>query len=619
MFTRAAIAALLAASAGCAFGATRAAYEARTAARLEPAAVEPTPTEGGSVGVLRVRVFVDEDYRAQNRRHSQEIGRLFARASALLEPTVGLRLEVVEVADWKRRSGDDLQAVLDELVSLDPAEDVDLVVGMISGLARVEVQLHHLGMARVFGHHLVLRGLNDAVEVKELDRALGTVDEKVRRGLYARRRQHKELVILLHEIAHTLGGLHVTAPGDLLHWQYDHQQSSFGADNAQLMRAVAAAKLAKGPEAGAGWRLVLARVRVNPSQGWNEDEKAELVTELEELSRGESSAGERKGEAIGDAVRASDRERFRAAERLEGAGRPLDAWEELEPLIDYYPDEPGVQRFACRLAVAAERDRASVETRCSHAAQLGPGEADPQLRLAQWYLAGGDKAKSLAAAHKALELLQRSAAGATGGSGEDPGAERTWLDLARHFQALRAVTWAEKAAAGTSKAKDVAEWARATRVRFGMPAGGAIPPEREGEYVAGVSELLQAVYSRQYADAEKRAASLERTFRGAPGIHAARCDMEVRLHHYPAARAQCRAALRLYADSAWAHYLIGLLDKHDKNPAAALEHLERAIALDPDLKHAYEVAGDLYKQLGRAEDRKRLGEKYRAHFSHELP
>jgi tetratricopeptide (TPR) repeat protein len=151
-----------------------------------------------------------------------------------------------------------------------------------------------------------------------------------------------------------------------------------------------------------------------------------------------------------------------------------------------------------------------------------------------------------------------------------------------------------------------------------MRPGGPIPIDRESEYVNGVGELLSAVYSRKFAEADALAARLQRNFGNAAGIHAARCDLEIRRRRYPVARAQCRDAIRLYPDSAWAHYLIGLLDKHDRKSAAAIEHLERAIALYPELKHAYQVADELYQQLGRAADRKRLAEAYRAQFGGDL-
>jgi tetratricopeptide (TPR) repeat protein len=595
-------------AAGCAIS-QRARSERQHAANLEPAALQPTPTEGGTVGTARVRFYIDDEYRAQNPDHEAKIRLQLERASHVLEPTVGLRLQAVEFRPWHRRARDnrDLRSVLEELEAMDPGQDVDVVIGMTDALSQVTTNLHELGFARVLGRHLVLRGLNDSAEVAGMESTFRTIGAKARQGLYSRRKRHKEVLILLHELAHWLGGLHVTGVSDILNPSYSHTLGDFGRANAELMRAVAKAKLARGPGAAEReWKSVLALVRERPSPSWNEDEKAGLLADLEMRSQG--AVEDDQGEALGNGIRAADRDRFRAAERLYKAGRELDAWEELEPLLDFYPDEPGVTRLACRLAVGAKRDRAAIEASCARAAQVAPGDAEPQLRLAQSYLAAKEEAKSLAAARKALEILER------GG----PTADRIPGELATHFQALRAVTWAERAAAKAKDGKAITEWARTTRVRFGLSPGGPVPPEREAEYLAGLTELLGEVYARRFNEADRRAAALQRAFPRAPGLLATRCDLEVRRARYAAARTYCRDALRRYQDSAWAHYLLGLLDKRDKKPAVAVDHLERAISLDPELKHAYQVAAEIYSELGRADDRKRVNEAYKARFGHDL-
>ena len=603
------LAALLAlAAAGCVGGGTRA-RQRRTAASLVPAVIKPTPTEGGSLGTARVRVYADAAYRSQNPGHSLEIRRLVSRCNDILEPTIGLRLEVVDVRDWQRQGGSDLKASLSDLEYLDAGQDVDFVFGFVNALGQVSTELHELGYARVLGRHLVVRGLNDAAEVSLLEEVLDTLSTKQRQELYSRRKRHKEEVILLHEVGHTLGAMHVTDARDILNPTYESTQWRIAPENAGLMRVAATARMARGQRDEQGeWRAVLTYLRAHPWQGWNEDEKAELVAEAENRVR---SIAEGAGATLGQTVRPADREHFHAAERLEAAGRAADAWEELEPLLDFYPDEAEVQRFACRLSVAAERDRSAIEARCAAAAKVAPGDAEPHLRLAQGYFAGKDTARAIDSARKAQELLEKASA--------DGRSDKLWGDLAILLQQLGAVSWAEKAAARTDKRKDVAEWARLSRVRYGVAPGGPVPPEREAEYVSGVRDLLSAVYERKFPEAEKRAAALQRSFRGAAGIEAALCDLEIRRHRYPEARSHCRESLRRYRDESWAHYLTGLLDQHDKASKSAAQHLERAIALDPELDHAYQMLGQLYTEMGRAPDRKRLGEAYKAKFGRDLP
>jgi len=591
----------------------------RWAADLTPAALEPTPTAGGAMGRLRVRVYADDAYRAQNPDHQAKIRLLVGRAAQLLEPTIGVSLEVADIRPWNRRSGDseDLESVTDKLEVLDSGRDVDLVIGMVNALSRVSTDIHKLGMARLLGRHLVVRGLDDAAEVAAMESGLRTLRRDERQDLYSRRKRHKELVILLHEIGHVLGGMHVTGERDVLNPRYHWKVSALGQANAQVMRRAARARLAQGTAAAQReWKNTLTFVRSFPSAAWNEDEKAVLVALLERWAEGANQ--DEPGEALGEGMRPADRERFRAAERLYAAGRAADAWEDLEPLLDFYPDEPAVNRLACRVAALAQGDPSAIEKRCARAAQAAPSDAEPHLRLAQSYLAAGDKAKSLGAARKALDLLQRPSQPA-GAAPRAAQADRTWGDLAALFQSLGAVTWAEQAARRAKDPKPVAEWAHTTRVRFGLAPGGPVSPEQEADYVAALTELLGDVYASRYAAAERRAAQLQRRFGGAAGIHTARCDMEIRRTRYAAARAHCRDALRRYPDSAWAHYLTGLLDKRDKKPAAAAEHLERAVALDPSLKHAYQVAAEIYDQLGRAKDKQRIADTYRARFGQALP
>ncbi len=331
-----------------------------------------------------------------------------------------------------------------------------------------------MGYAHVLGRHMVLRGLNDAAEVSLLNEVLGTVTTRERQDLYARRKRHKEQVMLLHELGHTLGAMHVTDPRKILYPIYEHTQSSFGPQNAGLMRAAAEARMARGRrDEEAEWRAVLSYLEKHSWSGWNEDEKSRLVAELHGRVR---AMDEGAGATLGQSVRPADRQRFSAAERLEAAGRAADAWEDLEPLIDFYPDEPEVQRFACRLAVAAQRDRSAIESRCARAVQVAPGDAEPHLHLSKAYFAAKDTARALVSARKALELLGKATA--------DGRVERLYGDLAAHLRALGAVTWAEQAAAKSRSGGDVAVWARTTRARYGIGPRGAVPPDREGEYVA---------------------------------------------------------------------------------------------------------------------------------------
>ena len=582
------------------------------ASDMEPARLAPTRTEGAVV-TARVRVHADAAHRAQNPGHEAAVRRALAGASAVLEPTVGLRLELVEVRAWERQGEGNLDAALDELVRLDPGDDVDWVIGQVAALDQVAVELHQLGRAQALGRHLVVRALNDTAEVSLLEQALGGLEEGERQALYARRKRHKEEVVLLHAIGHALGAMHVTGEERLMHPIYEGSQRSFAPENAALMRVAATARAGADADPTAEWRAVLEHIRGSTAAVWNEDEKARLVADLE----GRVAAAEEgtAGLPLGGAVRPDDRDRFRAAERLHAAGQPLDAWEELEPLLDYYPAEASVQRLGCRLAVAARRDPAAIAARCGRAAELAPEDPEPPLRLAQAHLAADDRAEAARRARQADALAAKL----------ERGAGPVWTELVALYRELGAVSWTEAAArraggaAGAAGAAEAVRWAAMMRARYGLAPGGPVAPEHEAEFVAAVRDLLSMVYERRFAEAEKQAAAMRRRFGDAPGIDGALCDLEIRRRRYPAARARCARSLERYPDGAWAHYLTGLLDKRDKKPAEAARHLERAIELDPELKHAYQVAAELHREAGRADDEARVRAAYQKQFGRPLP
>src|SRR5690606_35902433 len=374
MRSRLLIAALVAAEIAC--GGPGSARHRQKAGELEPARLAPTPTEGGQVATARVRVYADAAYRGQNPGYQAGARRLVAQASRVLEPTIRVRLELADVRAWERPPGDELEAALVELEKLDPAEDADWVIGLVGSLSSVAVDMHQLGYARVLGRHLVLRGLNDAAEVTLLEEAIGSIEQSERQQLYARRKRHKEVVLLLHEPGHTLYAMHVADPARLMSPTHAGIQPAFPADHAELMRVEVTARLRERGSRTAEWKAVLAHIRGSSFRGWNEDEKARLLAELD--ARVEAEEEGTAGLPLGGAVRPADGDRFRAAERLHAAGRPLDAWEELEPLLEFYPAEASVGGLGCRLAGAARSDAAANGARGGRADRVAPG--DPEQR-----------------------------------------------------------------------------------------------------------------------------------------------------------------------------------------------------------------------------------------------
>jgi predicted Zn-dependent protease len=575
---------------------------------VEPARLVATTVAAaaGRDQKVTVRIYVDPMYRRENRNSEASVKRQVTEAFELLRPTIGAALAGVEVRSWQREGVGSLEGALSELEFVDTAEDVDWVIGFVGAAKNVASDIHELGHARAPGRHLVVRGLDAPAEAQLLRQVVSGLGDRERAALLARRRRHKELVALLHSIAHTLGAMHVTDTARIMAPGYEAEQTSFEAENAALMAATAAARFQVrhgGGKPADEWRAMLSHIRQHPFDGWNEDERSALVGDLEVRLKTEEEGT--AGIALGARLRPADRDRFRAAERMADAGKPIDAWTELEPLVDFYPDEPGVQRLACRLSVAGGRDRAAIEARCARAGELAADDPEPFVRLAQAHQAGGDRGKALAAAAEAERRLGRAAGGAAGKVGGE---------LAAMYRTMGLASFAERVA--PADAADVRGWARRTRARYGMRG---VAPEREADYVEAIRALLQLVYAHKFPEAEKRAAALRKQFGDSAGVEGALCDLEIRRKKYPAARARCQKALARDDGAAWAHYLTGLLDKRDKKPDAALAHLERAIALDGELEHAYQVAVEMYGAAGRTGDAARVRKAFKTQFSRDLP
>ena len=602
------LALLILLAASCGGGQSGGATRAKEA-DIEPARLTPAPVkaaDGHAPQKVTVRAYVDPTYARENEGADEQVRAEVTDAFALLAPTLGIEVGAVEVRSWQREAGGSLEGMVNELEGADPAEDADWVIGFVGAQKHVASELHELSHARALGRHVVVRGLDRSAEGLLLRQVVSGLPAAQQKALGERRRRHKELVSLLHGIGHTLGAMHVTDHARIMSPEYAAEQTSFGAEDAALMAASAAARFAVrhgGGKPVEEWRAVLKYLQVHPTSAWDEDERSALVTDLEGRIKAEEEGT--TGIGLSARVRQADRERFHAAERIADAGKPVDAWTELEPLVEFYPDEPGVQRLACRISVAAGRDRAAIESRCARAGELAADDPEPPVRLAQAYQAGGDRAKALAAAAEAERRIGRAGGGAAavlaGG-------------LAPRDKAHAQPTRAERLA--PADASEVRAWARATRARYGV---AGVAPEREAEYVEAIRALLQLVYAHNFPEAEKRAAVLRKQHGDTAGVEGALCDLEIRRKKYPAARARCARALRLYGDASWAHYLTALLDKRDKKADAALGHLERAIALDPTLEHAYQVAVEMYVTAGRTDDAARIRKAFKAQFARDLP
>jgi tetratricopeptide (TPR) repeat protein len=584
--------------------------QSSTYRELLPAELEPTPTATTEPLVVKVRAYADKAHRAQTLQWERRLSVRLKAANKVLAPSAGIVLQLVETMPWERGTGDDMAEMLRQLETLDPATDVDIVIGMVDALAHVSSQIHQLGVARPLGRHVILRGLNDAKEVQLLEAALDTVDDKAREELYAARKRHKEIVLLLHELAHTFGAMHVADREKLLHPAYDARQKGLSPYTAKLMRTVAEKRYAVGNarDERASLEALSAYLESTTWAGWVSSERKELEqllsTKLAKPGTGAAAA------TLSEAVRPVDREAYQAASRLAENEKWHEAWERLEALLEFYPDEPGVQLLACRLMMK-RGGGAGTMAQCERASKLTPNDPEPDLLIARAHI----KAKKVKLAMASLERARKRLSALPGD------ARRQWALLAVTYKELGSVTLAAEAAKQGKGPADVAEWAAHTGARYAVPPNGSkfgIEPAGEDDYISEVKSLLKLVYAKKFKEAETALRVAERRYKGAPGLLVVRCDMEIRRRRYPQARKFCSRALKTFEGAAWGHYLTGLLDKRDKKEASATKHLARAIELYPDLRHAYQVLAGLHEAASRTEELTNLRDAYHKRFGYPL-
>jgi tetratricopeptide (TPR) repeat protein len=160
------------------------------------------------------------------------------------------------------------------------------------------------------------------------------------------------------------------------------------------------------------------------------------------------------------------------------------------------------------------------------------------------------------------------------------------------------------------------------RSRYGVPRGSKIvAPEDEAALVAASKNAIGQINASKFGDAEKTLAAAERKWSGASGLLGARCNLNYALGQFEAARAACTRAITANPTASWALYMSGVIALRDASGTkAGIEHLKKAIEVDPELGAAWRTLAKAYKQRG---DNKaaleQLARDYQARFGQPLP
>jgi tetratricopeptide (TPR) repeat protein len=249
------------------------------AERYEPAplAIQRRASSGAPVR-LRVRFYTDREYRSSGGPQWQERVRVqLSQLNRLLEPAFGVRLEADSFRRWDRKGPNGaLAPMLEELERLDPATDVDWVVGLVAPLPLISNSFHDLGWARVLSRHFVLRSMSSIPELDEFNRMFRALDRQQREALYTRRKEHRELAVFLHEWAHTLGAFHLEDPRRIMAAALSNESSAIGASEADLIAAGLSARQKSQGQDAIDWAPLQRFLADHSGQDWPVHERAAL-------------------------------------------------------------------------------------------------------------------------------------------------------------------------------------------------------------------------------------------------------------------------------------------------------------------------------------------------------
>jgi biopolymer transport protein ExbD len=218
--------------------------------RWTPPQLVADGTWTGATTAVQVRVWADDEYRAQHLHWKDAFAAQLDYANEVLGPLLGIQLQP-QYREWSYRAepGASLEDRLHALAAQDPGDDVFAVIALTSSIALVAGEFDQLGVAELGGRHMVLRGHADVEERAMFDAAFRDLSADDREYLYALRRRHKETALLLHELAHTLGVAHESEVDTLMYPIYSDRSTSFTAQSRDLMQATVAARLGRGAPA----------------------------------------------------------------------------------------------------------------------------------------------------------------------------------------------------------------------------------------------------------------------------------------------------------------------------------------------------------------------------------
>jgi hypothetical protein len=308
---------------------------------------------------LKARVWANARYVSQTVDWQHDFRGIVEDANRVLAGGVGARIEIAGMERWEDAAPDEsLDAQMSALKEQDPGRDAAWVIGLVGGLPTATARYHELGLATVWGHHIVLRSARDLLEQEAIEKSLAELSVDARTELIRQRRRHRSTAVLLHEIGHTLGLIHQTGKDQLMLPAYSSKVDGFGEIALALARKSVAHRIAADDAAASLRDAFEIYSAPSPTADWVESERVEWVARL--AAYAPPAAGARAAGTPAAAIKPATPAVLSPAHAalwaqshaLSASGDPRGAATIAAPLFSSYPDDYEVQDYRCTLAMA---------------------------------------------------------------------------------------------------------------------------------------------------------------------------------------------------------------------------------------------------------------------------
>ena len=588
-----------------------------------PATLETTHPRTGDPRPLHVLVYADAGTRALP-KWREEITDQLDYAGQVLSPMLGVRLTVDAIKAWEHTGSDPREGVK-ALAALEPQPDDETVwvIGYITPATTAQKALDELGSTELLGRYVTVRSWAERPETDALAADLLDSNDAQRSEVVTAHKRHKQTVILLHQLAKSLGAIDEADPSWLGHPLYSAKQHTFSERNRDLVQLAIDARLGGAAKPAIAHDLLEAIAKTEWG-GWIPNDKEAVTQTLRNLIDATKA-----GKTVADVPTAAY-EQFDRARELAKRGAYGQALNELENVMSAYPGNSTMQEAKCEILIAkplhaapppAPPDHLGITDKatrqaCARVTELAPGDPSPHLAVGE-ALAHLPK-PDLAGARAELVLA------ATKITNKKSGQPEAWQQLVTIYAQMGALTWTEEAIAqSTLENTPIARETAQLRVRYGIAKHTkVVKPEGEGALLAATREASAMISTGKLAESEHALATAERKWPNAPGLAAMRCDLAFRESQIDAARAACNRALAGDPDESWALYLGGVLALKDTSAGgtrAGVDKLKHAIIVDPELGQAWRALGKAYDRANDQKAHEELAAQYQAKFGQALP